>query len=264
MQVTLEEQMICGALQTLNEEAFEDVVASERPSPTGGPSTGEMIALDNNTQLQPQSIQQSQQPLTPIQETVEHERSLTYSQAGTTTGRRQSHTISFSNNNNTVNINNNNNIEKPVLRTNECDCGISAIASNRSQHICNETSKITNINSGAEKSTNNINNNINSKLKNLSGMKLHETIHSNVMQQNSQQLQQQQHQLVSSSQSLSYQTNHLSSPSLLTLTNESTATSDNNEIAIPSTPTTSNTSTIILMPSNACADGKSFVDDTRL
>ncbi|XP_055679140.1 kinase D-interacting substrate of 220 kDa isoform X2 [Lutzomyia longipalpis] len=29
-QVTLEEQMICGALQTLNEEAFEDVVGSER------------------------------------------------------------------------------------------------------------------------------------------------------------------------------------------------------------------------------------------
>lgn len=34
-QVTLEEQMICGALQTLNEDAFEDVVGSERPSPTG-------------------------------------------------------------------------------------------------------------------------------------------------------------------------------------------------------------------------------------
>ncbi|KAH8401816.1 hypothetical protein KR009_008082 [Drosophila setifemur] len=33
-QVTLEEQMICGALQTLNEEAFEDVAISERPSPT--------------------------------------------------------------------------------------------------------------------------------------------------------------------------------------------------------------------------------------
>uniref|UniRef100_A0A4Y0BCQ0 Uncharacterized protein n=2 Tax=Anopheles funestus TaxID=62324 RepID=A0A4Y0BCQ0_ANOFN len=34
-QVTLEEQMICGALQTLNEDAFEDVVSSsERPSPT--------------------------------------------------------------------------------------------------------------------------------------------------------------------------------------------------------------------------------------
>jgi hypothetical protein len=35
-QVTLEEQMICGALQTLNEDAFEDVAVSEsRPSPTG-------------------------------------------------------------------------------------------------------------------------------------------------------------------------------------------------------------------------------------
>ncbi|XP_034480046.1 kinase D-interacting substrate of 220 kDa isoform X6 [Drosophila innubila] len=33
-QVTLEEQMICGALQTLNEEAFEDVASSERPSPS--------------------------------------------------------------------------------------------------------------------------------------------------------------------------------------------------------------------------------------
>ncbi|XP_058836220.1 kinase D-interacting substrate of 220 kDa isoform X4 [Topomyia yanbarensis] len=35
LQVTLEEQMICGALQTLNEDAFEDVVGSERPSPSG-------------------------------------------------------------------------------------------------------------------------------------------------------------------------------------------------------------------------------------
>ena len=34
--------MICGALQTLNEEAFEDVIGSERPSPTGLP--GEMIS----------------------------------------------------------------------------------------------------------------------------------------------------------------------------------------------------------------------------
>ncbi|XP_026841392.1 kinase D-interacting substrate of 220 kDa isoform X7 [Drosophila persimilis] len=33
-QVTLEEQMICGTLQTLNEEAYEDVASSERPSPT--------------------------------------------------------------------------------------------------------------------------------------------------------------------------------------------------------------------------------------
>lgn len=35
--------MICGALQTLNEEAFEDVASSERPSPSGLP-TGEMLA----------------------------------------------------------------------------------------------------------------------------------------------------------------------------------------------------------------------------
>uniref|UniRef100_A0A1L8DIU7 Uncharacterized protein n=1 Tax=Nyssomyia neivai TaxID=330878 RepID=A0A1L8DIU7_9DIPT len=39
-QVTLEEQMICGALQTLNEEAFEDVVGSER---SGEKITGEIL-----------------------------------------------------------------------------------------------------------------------------------------------------------------------------------------------------------------------------
>lgn len=33
--------MICGALQTLNEDAFEDVIGSER-SPTNGPS-GEIL-----------------------------------------------------------------------------------------------------------------------------------------------------------------------------------------------------------------------------
>jgi len=53
--VTLEEQMICGALQTLNEEAFEDVLGSERPSPTGG-SAGEMSV---------------QQQLAPIRESSE-------------------------------------------------------------------------------------------------------------------------------------------------------------------------------------------------
>lgn len=72
--------MICGALQTLNEEAFEDVVASERPSPTGGPS-GETNA---------QTIQ-SQQPLTPIQETVEQDR-IAY---GGTERRRLSPIISI-------------------------------------------------------------------------------------------------------------------------------------------------------------------------
>lgn len=40
--------MICGALQTLNEEAFEDVAISERPSPTG-----EMMAAVAQLQLAP-------------------------------------------------------------------------------------------------------------------------------------------------------------------------------------------------------------------
>ncbi|XP_020802490.1 kinase D-interacting substrate of 220 kDa isoform X2 [Drosophila serrata] len=48
-QVTLEEQMICGTLQTLNEEAYEDVAnSSERPSPTG-----EMLAAAAQLQLAP-------------------------------------------------------------------------------------------------------------------------------------------------------------------------------------------------------------------
>ncbi|XP_033246456.1 kinase D-interacting substrate of 220 kDa isoform X2 [Drosophila miranda] len=47
-QVTLEEQMICGTLQTLNEEAYEDVASSERPSPTG-----EMLATASQLQLAP-------------------------------------------------------------------------------------------------------------------------------------------------------------------------------------------------------------------
>ncbi|XP_073848300.1 ankyrin repeat-rich membrane spanning isoform X7 [Musca autumnalis] len=51
-QVTLEEQMICGALQTLNEDAFEDVASSERPSPSGMP-TGEMIAAAAQLHLAP-------------------------------------------------------------------------------------------------------------------------------------------------------------------------------------------------------------------
>lgn len=108
--------MICGALQTLNEEAFEDCVA-DRASPTGGPS-GEPIAHENMMQSQQitfqsqqsksqQMQQQQQQPLTPIQETVELERSLSHG-----SGRRLSHTINFvaaCNNNNNNNINNNKN-----------------------------------------------------------------------------------------------------------------------------------------------------------
>jgi len=40
--------MICGTLQTLNEEAYEDVASSERPSPTG-----EMLAAAAQLQLAP-------------------------------------------------------------------------------------------------------------------------------------------------------------------------------------------------------------------
>lgn len=54
--------MICGALQTLNEEAFEDVVCSERPSPspTSGGPPGELV------------VEQQQLPqLASIRETAE-------------------------------------------------------------------------------------------------------------------------------------------------------------------------------------------------
>ncbi|XP_067630651.1 kinase D-interacting substrate of 220 kDa B isoform X2 [Eurosta solidaginis] len=50
-QVTLEEQMICGALQTLNEEAFEDVASSELPSPSGlptGPRPASLVITKND------------------------------------------------------------------------------------------------------------------------------------------------------------------------------------------------------------------------
>ncbi|XP_039956625.1 kinase D-interacting substrate of 220 kDa isoform X6 [Bactrocera tryoni] len=53
-QVTLEEQMICGALQTLNEEAFEDVASSERPSPSGLPTDAE-LQLISSTPMPPAS-----------------------------------------------------------------------------------------------------------------------------------------------------------------------------------------------------------------
>lgn len=43
LQVTLEEQMICGALQTLNEEAFEDVISNDRGGGSGNNSTGETL-----------------------------------------------------------------------------------------------------------------------------------------------------------------------------------------------------------------------------
>ncbi|XP_055387452.1 kinase D-interacting substrate of 220 kDa B isoform X3 [Condylostylus longicornis] len=45
LQVTLEEQMIVGALSTLNEDAYEDVTNSDRPSPSGLSSESIMINL---------------------------------------------------------------------------------------------------------------------------------------------------------------------------------------------------------------------------
>lgn len=111
--------MICGALQTLNEEAFEDVVGSERPSPTGGPS-GEPYAQDNmpsqppivlqsqqqlkSQQQQQYYHQQQQQPLTPIKETNEQERLQNHG-----TGRRISLNLNNINNNNSNNVNNSRN-----------------------------------------------------------------------------------------------------------------------------------------------------------
>jgi len=53
--VTLEEQMICGALSTLNEDAFEDVASSEQAGSSTG-STGELII--QHTSLQPISEEQ--------------------------------------------------------------------------------------------------------------------------------------------------------------------------------------------------------------
>lgn len=43
-QVTLEEQMICGALQTLNEEAFEDVASNEIGVSATGETLGQQLA----------------------------------------------------------------------------------------------------------------------------------------------------------------------------------------------------------------------------
>ncbi|KAM7344632.1 ankyrin repeat-rich membrane spanning isoform 5-T5 [Cochliomyia hominivorax] len=91
-QVTLEEQMICGALQTLNEDAFEDVASSERPSPSGLP-TGEMIAAATQLHLAP--IRESSEFGSPSDEQKYNNNILPY--------------VSNNNNNNNNNSNNFNN-----------------------------------------------------------------------------------------------------------------------------------------------------------
>lgn len=202
--------MICGALQTLNEDAFEDVVASERPSPTGGPSTGETIAL------------------TPIQESAEHERSIAYSNDGTT-DRLQLNTISFStnigsynNNNNTINnnnINNNNN--------------------NNSSHsfsISNMNKNNSMVTAVTDKTNNSNANDI--KMNSLSGLNVHEQMQLHVKS-------------IKNSTSSSQMFDH----------NNHTA------ISIASTSTSSpSSSTVILMPDakGTCSDTKVSIDDTRL
>ena len=47
--MTLEEQMICGALQTLNEEAMEDVLQSEPPAQPASAPPGEALRTIRET-----------------------------------------------------------------------------------------------------------------------------------------------------------------------------------------------------------------------
>lgn len=200
--------MICGALQTLNEEAFEDVVAnSERPSPTGGPS-GEQVAL------------------TPIQETAEHDRSLAYSNDGTT-DRLQLHTISFSTNISSLNNNNNNRNSNNNNINDENNGNHTIIISNK--NYCTVVA-------ATEQSSNNIANN---KFNHLAGLNVHEPIQS---------------------QSQSYnQTNPMTNSPLML---DHIKISDNGSDVSDATVTPS--STIILMPDPKSNEPKPSINDTRL
>lgn len=207
--------MICGALQTLNEEAFEDVVASERPSPTGGPSTGEAIAL------------------TPIQETAENDRSLAYSNDGTT-DRLQLHNISFSTNISSLNSISNNNSHN-----------FSVSNSNKGNH----NSMVADYDQ--TNNTNMINNN---RLmdNNMSGLNVHEQLPPTATQ--------------------SHITNPTNPPCSASITLEHDSMSidhcnDNNHTAISITTSTPQpSSTIILMPDAKTigTEPKPSIDDTRL
>lgn len=214
--------MICGALQTLNEEAFEDVVASERPSPTGGPSTGETIAL------------------TPIQETVEHERSLACSNDGTT-DRLQLHTISFSTNISSLNSNSNSN-------NNSHNISLSYINRGDTDNNNHPNSMVM----ADLDNTNHNSNNLNKIANNLSGLNVHES-------------------MSSQSQSQLPLSNNPTSSSSFMLEHESIPidhSNDNNHTTISITiPTqTPPNSTIILMPDAKVTANKfkASIDDTRL
>lgn len=198
--------MICGALQTLNEEAFEDVVASERPSPTGGPSTGETI------------------PLTPIQETAEHERSLGYTNDGTD-DRLQLHNLGFSTNISCSNLNN--------IDTNNSSHNISLSNMNKENN-----SMVT-----ASQHPNNNNNNTNNKLMGFNNVHEQQTTHSQSNQINP----------ISSGSCTS-----------LMLENESTIDNNHTAISITPTSSTPSTIILMPDAKSTGTDSKPFIDDTRL
>ncbi|XP_023162463.2 kinase D-interacting substrate of 220 kDa isoform X2 [Drosophila hydei] len=105
-QVTLEEQMICGALQTLNEEAFEDVASSERPSPSGLPtdldlsSAGAMFAPTLLTSGSP--IQQRRDSILKQQGSVKSEKRVSIKQ--TPSGSNLANINNNNNNNNSAKL----------------------------------------------------------------------------------------------------------------------------------------------------------------
>ncbi|XP_023030564.1 kinase D-interacting substrate of 220 kDa isoform X9 [Drosophila willistoni] len=101
-QVTLEEQMICGALQTLNEEAFEDVASSERPSPT------EIVDTSSNVMAAAAAVvaSSSSSMASPLQQ--RRDSILKPQGSGKTSTEKRVSIKQLPNNNNNSNNNNNN------------------------------------------------------------------------------------------------------------------------------------------------------------
>ncbi|XP_046866201.1 kinase D-interacting substrate of 220 kDa isoform X7 [Drosophila willistoni] len=102
LQVTLEEQMICGALQTLNEEAFEDVASSERPSPT------EIVDTSSNVMAAAAAVvaSSSSSMASPLQQ--RRDSILKPQGSGKTSTEKRVSIKQLPNNNNNSNNNNNN------------------------------------------------------------------------------------------------------------------------------------------------------------
>ncbi|XP_073848294.1 ankyrin repeat-rich membrane spanning isoform X2 [Musca autumnalis] len=89
-QVTLEEQMICGALQTLNEDAFEDVASSERPSPSGMPTDTEIQGVTSSSVLSSTLINGSLMPPPPTSPVQPRRDSILKQQGSVKTDKRVS------------------------------------------------------------------------------------------------------------------------------------------------------------------------------